>query len=166
MRLRHLAPCAALLLLAACNRQPPDIETLPESPADAQAQGEAGAGATGAPLPETPSADDLQPVAVSADAVAVGSAAAADGRAIAAKAEYTLADTIHASAATAGKAGASAHVYWTYEDGNAIKEEEKPVNGDVVAFSLSAADGMKPGKYNVQIDLDGVPVGITDFVVK
>ena len=65
-----------------------------------------------------------------------------------------------------GKASGKAHVYWTFEDGTTVKEEDKPVSGDVVSFEMSQASGMKPGQYNVQIDIDGVPVGITDFVVR
>ena len=69
-------------------------------------------------------------------------------------------------ASAAGRAGAIARVYWTYQDGTSDKEEEKPVAGDIVNFSFSQADGMQPGAYNVQIDIDDVPVGIADFQVQ
>lgn len=171
----RLAACAALLVLAACNRNPPELDV----PAAADAGSEAPVAdavppANGAPAnpgtaasPPVRAPGDLEQVAVSGDAVAVGSALGADGRASAPKPEYTLDDTIHATVnAGAVKPGATAHVYWTYQDGMTIKEEDKRANGAVLAFTLSAADGMQPGRYSVQVDLDGVPVGITDFVVR
>ena len=57
--------------------------------------------------------------------------------------------------------------YWTYEDGRTHKEERRKLAGErYVRFSFAKADGMKPGKYNAQIDVNMVPVGITDFVIK
>ena len=74
---------------------------------------------------------------------------------------YGLDDTIHASA----RANGEAKVYWTYQDGSSHKEEVKPANG-IVTFDFDRSQGMRPGNYTVEIDIDGVPVGITDFVVK
>ena len=84
-------------------------------------------------------------------------------------AQFTLADSIYASASVSGKpAGATASVFWTYQDGTAHKQESKKLAGgqQSVWFSFTKADGMKPGKYNVEIDVDMKPVGIADFQVK
>ena len=62
--------------------------------------------------------------------------------------------------------GAKGYVYWTYQDGRTHKEEAKPVAGEFLSFQFSQADGMKPGKYNVEIDINDKPVGIVDFTVQ
>ena len=171
MRLHHFAPCAAVLLLAACNRHPPEFDVPTEQEPAAAEAATAADTTTGATTGTAPAAardaGEVGQVTVPADAVAVGSALGQDGRAAAPKSAYTLADTIHATASVgAAGPGSTAHVYWTFENGMTVKEEDKPATGAIVSFSLSAADGMKPGRYNVQIDLDGVPVGIADFVVQ
>ena len=171
MKMLRLVPCIALLLLAACNRQPP--ETVPAADAagaDATtADAATGTAATPAPATAPPAAvptQVIEPVAIDSKALRVGSAAGPNGAATAPKRVYTLGDTVHASVATAGKSGASARVYWSYQDGKTKKEEEKTISGNVVAFTFSQADGMQPGDYMVSIDIDDVPVGMADFTVQ
>lgn len=155
------AACAAL---SACKKEA-------DVPADPQQAGqpvveELPPGQSPAP-PVEPPADAVIPVTVSADAVKVGSSQNPDQSAASPKQSYGTADTVYASARTGGyPVGAKAYVYWTYEDGLTHKEEEKAVSGDVVSFRFSQADGMKPGKYNVEIDINDKPVGIVDFVVR
>lgn len=155
-----LVAAAFALALSGCEEQPPEVLEAPAADADAAAASGTSAGATTGTPAAMPS-EVVEAVTVAADAVVVGSATGADGAASAPRPSYTLADTVYASAHGNGLA----KVYWSYEDGSSHKEEEKPANG-IVTFQFSQADGMRPGTYNVGIDIDGVPVGITDFVVK
>lgn len=118
--------------------------------------------------PVEPPADAVLPVTVSAHAFPVGSALSADGAAISPKASYALGDTLYASI-PGGKYpnGAIARVYWTYAaDGTSHKEEEKTVGSGATNFEFGQADGMKAGKYNVEIHVNDKPVGIVDMVVQ
>ena len=161
-RVARLCCCLSLMIvaLAACDQRPPEAtETVPGAAAEAGA--EAGAPAVGAMPPQPVSAPAVESVVVASDSVVVGSAVGPDGAASAPKPFYGLDDTIHASA----RANGEAKVYWTYQDGSSHKEEVKPANG-IVTFDFDRSQGMRPGNYTVEIDIDGVPVGITDFVVK
>lgn len=155
-RLPSTTAIALALLLSACGEQAAP-EPAAEAPAATQAPAE--------PI-EQPVEQIAEPTTVAADAVIVGSALGPDQAATAPKPSYGTADTVYASASSAGRSGAVARVYWTYQDGTSHKEEEKPVDGDVVSFAFSQADGMRAGAYNVQIDIDDVPVGIADFNVQ
>lgn len=153
---------AACLALGACRKDEP----APVDPAATEVVEDLPPGQPPTP-PIEPPADAVMPVTVSADAVAVGSSQGPDQMATTPKASYALGDTVYASARTGNyPKGAIARVYWTYSDGVSHKEEEKKISGDVIDFSFTQADGMKAGKYNVEIDVNDVPVGIVDFVVK
>ncbi len=118
-------------------------------------------------LPEEPPADAVLPVTVAADAFTIGSALGTGNQATAAKPAYALGDTVYASLpAGRYRKGSTANVYWTYQDGLSQKEEAKDISGEFVTFEFGKADGMKPGKYNVEIGVDDKPVGIVDFVVQ
>ena len=158
----RLALCAVLatVLLAACEEKIDVPATDASNPA---------AGATAGTPPPAPAqpvdAAPIEPVAVAADAVQLGTSVDATGAAVGAKPAYAAADTVHASLPTKGRTG-TAKVYWTGSNGLSVKEEEKPLAGDYVNFQFSRADGMKPGSYNVEIDVDDVPAGIVDFTVQ
>lgn len=157
---------ALALTLSACKRDEP----APVATDDAAAAAEEADLAAGQPAtpPVEPPADAIIPVTVAANAFPIGSALGADGQATAPKAGYAIGDTIHASL-PGGKYpnGAIARIYWTYaKDGISHKEEEKKVSSGPVSFEFSKADGMKPGKYNVEIDVNDRPVGIVDVEVK
>lgn len=160
-----LALALALAVLAGCSRD--------EAPKDAAPPVAQPAAPVVDPLAEPPPAPDAGevPVEVRADAIAAGHVLGANGAVSQAKpgAVYALGDTIHASMPVRGqKPGADVTVYWTFEDGNTVKEETRPLpaGAQYVNFSFSRADGMKPGDWNVQIDVDFKPVGIVDFKVK
>jgi hypothetical protein len=154
--LPSITPIALPMLLSAGG-----VHAAPEPAAEAPAAAQAPAEPVEQPVEQI-----AEPTTVAADAVIVGSALGPDQAATAPKPSYTTADTVYASASSAGRAGAIARVYWTWQDGTSHKEEEKPVDGDVVSFGFSQADGMRAGAYNVQIDIDDVPVGIADFQVQ
>lgn len=154
---------ALALGLGACKK---DAEQAPAPMSEAQAEQEAANDAF-PPLPVEPPADAVIPVTVAADAFTIGSALGANNQAATPKAVYAVGDTVYASLpARRYRNGSSANVYWTYEDGQSHKEETRKISGEFVTFEFSKADGMKPGKYNVEIGVDDKPVGIVDFVVQ
>ncbi len=163
--IRVLALCAALVLTA-CNEGA-------EERVDAQAPSGTTTAGQQAPetatLPAKPGPDSLLPAEVSDSAVTIGTSVANDRAVKSAQAQFSTSDTVYASASVRGKPGASVSVYWTYQDGTTHKEETRELKAggtQPVAFSFTKADGMIPGKYNVQIDEDMTPVGIADFVIK
>ena len=163
MKSVRLALCAVLaaFALAACE------EKIDAPVADTGAAAtDADAISTPATPPPAPvDSAPVEPVSVAADAVRVGTALDAAGAASGAKPAYSTSDTLHASLSAKGRTG-TAKVYWTASNGLSAKEEEKALSGDNVSFQFSRADGMKAGKYNVEIDVDGVPAGIVDFTVQ
>ena len=149
--------------LAACKK---DEAKAPLPISEAEAEQEAANEAYPA-LPVEPPADAVLPVTVAADAFNIGSALGTGNQATAAKPAYALGDTVYASLpAGRYRKGSTANVYWTYQDGLSQKEETKDISGEFVTFEFNKADGMKPGKYNVEIGVDDKPVGIVDFVVQ
>jgi hypothetical protein len=169
MKSVRLALCAILAAaaLTACEEK---ID-VPGAGADGAAatSGAAGTGNTAAPA-KAPYANPIdsapiEPVAVAADAVRVGTSLDPSGAAAGAKPAYSTADTLYASLSAKGRTG-TAKVYWTAPNGLSAKEEQKAISGENVNFQFSRADGMKAGKYNVEIDVDGVPAGIVDITVQ
>ncbi|MGN6113487.1 MAG: hypothetical protein ACTHOC_10910 [Luteimonas sp.] len=166
----RLALCAlvAAAVLAGCEEKfdvpAADTATAGEASPDGAAPA-ATAPAQGARPVVSSDTAPIEPVSVAADAVRVGTAVDANGAATAGKPVYGVGDTIHASLAAAGRSG-KAKVYWSGENGLSVEEEEKAITGANVDFAFSRADGMVPGKYNVEIDVDGVPAGIVDFSVQ
>lgn len=157
-----LLPLCAALLVAGCNKQGPEPPHVPIEE-DAQAA-DAASDTRPVPAPEPPPLPEATP-----NAVAVGSALGSNGAVQAPKRSYAVADTVYASVPTAGHApDDSVTVYWTHEDGGVDKEETKPVPAGAayVNFSFSEADGMRAGDYNVQVDVNDVPVGLVDFTVE
>ncbi len=154
---------ALALGLAACKK---DAEPAPAPISEEQAAQEA-ANEAFPPLPVEPPADAVLPVTVAADAFGIGSTLGANNKAATPKPVYAVGDTVYASLpAGRYRRGSTANVYWTYEDGLSQKEETKEISGEFVTFEFSKADGMKQGKYNVEIGVDDKPVGIVDFVVQ
>lgn len=165
--IRMFISCASLvLILTACNEGADDRV---EAQAPASKQADVKAPSAASKMPETPGPDSVLPAEVSAAAVTVGTALA-NGRAVKSdRAQFATSDTVYASASVQAKPGADVSVYWTYQDGTTHKEETQKLKsggGQPVTFSFGQADGMKPGKYNVEIDLDMTPVGIAEFVIR
>ena len=158
-----LLPLVAGLLLAGCNKQGPEPPVV--SAGDGAGAGApAGEAASPRPLPPAPPLPEASP-----NAVAVGSALGAEGAVQSPLQAYGQSATVYASVPTAGHdAGDTITVYWTHSDGMVDKQERKPVpaGASYVNFSFSGADGMRQGAYNVQADVNDVPVGIADFNVE
>jgi len=79
-------------------------------------------------------------------------------------------DTIYASVATSGSAPTTAvRARWTYQDGQVVNESTQTIapTGDArTEFHISKPDGWPPGKYKLEVFLDGSPAGNKDFEVE
>ena len=164
IEIRILALCAALALtLSACGKE--GTEDVAEETAPVAAKAPAVLEPPPSPMPEK-----NIPVEVAADAITVGTSLQGDTVLKSASTQFTTGDTVYASALVRGKpAGADVVAFWTYQDGTTHKmETRKLASGgqQTVWFSFAKADGMKPGKYNVEIDVNMTPVGIVDFQIK
>ncbi|SJZ90261.1 hypothetical protein [Novilysobacter spongiicola] len=118
--------------------------------------------------PATLSADVPEPAA-SSNRVIIGNSLAPDGAAMSGQNSFSTGDSVYVSAPLDGvPPGANVSVYWTYEDGNSHKEEtvQAPAGEEYIVFEFSEADGMQPGTYNAQIDVNMQPVGIAEFRVE
>jgi hypothetical protein len=113
-------------------------------------------------------ADAQAPVEVGANSVVLGTGIDSD-RLVQPKNVFSTTETVHAAAAVPGGAGgARANVYWTYQDGRTHHEEERTISpgAKLVVFTFGRNQGLQPGAYNVQIDINDQPVGISDFRVE
>lgn len=118
-----------------------------------------------------PSKDPLAelPNTVRADALKVGPSLGPDGAAVPASAPFGMADTVHVSFPTRGLVpSAPVIVYWTYQDGRThhIERSTLPASGEQAVYRFAQAQGMKPGQYNVEVQVNNRPIGISDFVVR
>jgi len=163
---RKLLSCIMLgLALTACSGEDPDADVMSDGGA---AKTDATAPTSPAPAaPIDPTPEVVKPVTVSNDAITLGTTVQ-DGRVVKApRAQFTLADTVRAGVAGGGHpAGAETRIYWTYQDGLSHKEETKPLTAEGVVFEFSRSDGMKPGRYTVQVDVGPTPIGLVDFEVR
>lgn len=178
MDIRKLALLGALaLVLSACGKEGSEDEVDQAAPGTAAGTpatpGTAAAQRAPASTPQpgtqsSPVEPVVQSVNVAADAVTVGNSLQGERVVKATRAQFSLADTVYASASIRAKPGSEVMVYWTYvKDGTSLKQETKKLVGgeQTILFSFAKADGMKPGKYNVEIDVNMVPIGITDFQI-
>jgi hypothetical protein len=166
---RTRLPLACLVLalsLTACSGEDPDADVMsddaPGVVQNAPTERSAPAAAPVASMPET-----AQPVAVAEDAITLGKSVQ-DNRVVkAARPQFTVSDTVYAGIPAGSQPpGSEARVYWTYQDGLSHKEETKTLGSNGAVFSFAQADGMKPGRYSVQIDVGPNPIGIVDFEVR
>lgn len=162
---RKLILCGAVALaLGACSRDGVD-----NGPTQTPPLAEVPVRQSGVPaLPVGPPPDANLPATASRAGVTVGNSLQGEAVVASQSAQFSIADTVYVGASVKGKKpGSEVAVYWTYEDGRTHREERRKLAGEqYVSFSFSKADGMKPGKYNAQIDVDRVPIGLADFLVK
>jgi hypothetical protein len=79
-------------------------------------------------------------------------------------------DTIYASIATEGTAStATLKARWTFEDGRVVDESTQtiaPTGNARTEFHISKPDGWPPGKYKLEVFLNGSPVATKEFQVQ
>jgi hypothetical protein len=79
-------------------------------------------------------------------------------------------DTIYASIATEGTAAsATLKARWTYQDGQSVNESTQTIapTGDARSeFHISKADGWPPGKYKLEVFVNGSSAATKDFEVE
>jgi hypothetical protein len=83
---------------------------------------------------------------------------------------FRPADTIYAAVVTEGSSSnATLKARWTYQDGQLVDESARtiaPAGKVTTEFHISKPDGLPPGKYKVEVSLDGATAGTKDFEVK
>ena len=79
-------------------------------------------------------------------------------------------DIIYATVVTDGSSSSSTiKVRWTYEDGQIVEESQQtitPTGEAATEFHISKPDGWPPGKYKVEVSLNGSPVQTREFEVQ
>ncbi|GAB3511512.1 hypothetical protein [Pseudoxanthomonas daejeonensis] len=151
------AALATALVLSACKKPEPTPAPAPTA-------------TTPAPITPAPAA---APTA-SVTALDLGNSVGADNRVAAPATTFAPKDTIYASVTTRtsdaaatvpGRLGAK----WTFQDGQTVHEDSRDLSltGDgTTAFQISKPDGFPPGRYKVEISLDGTVVQSKEFEVK
>lgn len=141
--------------------------------------GESAAPATGAEAPST-AADaggvGAQPIAqlpqgsLEAVALEVGVSLDADGRVAAVAERIRPGDAVHASLVTVGESKAAMLVVaWRDANGTEIDADERAItaNGPAVhTFTRQPEGGWAPGRYEVEVRVDGESAGIRSFDVR
>lgn len=141
--------------------------------------GDAPPATTDAPAPSASGA----PVAAADDAIAalpqgtleavaldVGVALDADGRVLTVAERVRASDTVHASLVTVGEADAAmVAVAWRYATGAEIHADERAITAAgpaVHTFSRKPEGGWTPGRYEVEVRINGASAGVRPFEVR
>ncbi len=145
------AALAAVLLLAACNRDAPPPAAPAATPPPAPA-----------PAPEPPA-----PATVTS--VELGNAVDAENRVATPASEFATTDTLYASVATDGGSAARLTARWTFgEGGQLVRSTDADVlaGPQVVAFDIQHPEGWPVGTYTLEILLDGTVVETREFSIR
>jgi hypothetical protein len=107
--------------------------------------------------------------AVRVTEVDLGRAIGADKKITDATKDFKPNDTIYASVQTSGAAAsATLGTRWTYQDGQVVDESQHtiaPQGDEVTEFHISKPDVMPPGKYKLEVMLNGVTAQTVEFEV-
>ena len=143
----RLGLLALLVAAAGCNRTGPEI---PKDVKDSAGTAE--------------SRDGIDTVTIDPNTAFVGSAVDANGDIATPQREFAVGDTVYISVPSKGRRmGSPVEVFWFHDDGKSRKDERKAIQGAFTVFELQAAD---PGTYNTEVDVDGRPVALVEFVVR
>ena len=161
--LKMLLLAAALgAALTGCKKDDEAVATAPPAPAVAPAP----IASSPAPAP----APTVAPGEFSVADVVLGTVLGADGAVMSPANSFAPTDTIHATVVTKNpSSGVALAAKWMSEDGATIHEESKTIapTGDAVTdFQFQSATGLAPGKYKVEVSLDGKPVNTLEFGIK
>lgn len=158
--LRPLPLIAGLALLAACGRGPAE-EVAPAAPALPAPAAEA---AAPSPVPALPRGT------LEAVALELGASLDADGRVAQVAERFRPRDTLYASLLTVGEAPAAMlSVQWRSAEGRVLAADERaiqPSGPAVHTFSRQVVGGWPPGRYEVEVRLNGESAGVRAFEVR
>ncbi|HMI31446.1 MAG TPA: hypothetical protein VK527_06875 [Candidatus Limnocylindrales bacterium] len=108
--------------------------------------------------------------AVSVTSVDLGKAVGADNKVTDKTDTFKPGDVIYATVVTNGAAPNTVlKATWTFQDGQVVNQSEQTIapNGETATeFHIEKADGFPPGKYKIDVSLDGNPVQSKEFEVK
>ena len=83
---------------------------------------------------------------------------------------FKPADTIYAAIATAGRASnVAVKTRWRYQDGSVVNTTTQMLNtmaGHAITdFKIANAAGWPPGKYTIEVSVDGKTISTSEFTV-
>jgi hypothetical protein len=106
---------------------------------------------------------------VSVTGVDLGKSVGSDNRVTEPAATFSPKDVIYATVLTSGSAPNTViRATWLYQDGQVVSQSERTIapNGAAATeFHIEKPDGLPPGKYRVQVSIDGNPVQEKEFEV-
>ncbi|GIX38908.1 MAG: hypothetical protein KatS3mg127_2147 [Silanimonas sp.] len=159
--LRPLLLIAGLALLAACSDKGPAEEAPPAAPVAPAVAAET---AAPSPVPALPRGT------LEAVALELGAGLDADGRVAQVAERFRPRDTVHASLVTVGEAPAAMlSVQWRSAEGRVLAADERaiqPKGPAVHTFSRQVTGGWPPGRYEVEVRLNGESAGVRAFEVR
>jgi len=110
------------------------------------------------------------PASVSVTSVDLGKSVGTDNKVTDKTDTFKPGDVIYATVVTNGAAPTTVlKATWTYQDGQVVSQSERTIapNGETATeFHIEKADGFPPGKYKIDVSLDGNPVQTKEFEVK
>ncbi|HEY2925180.1 MAG TPA: hypothetical protein VGJ98_09485 [Candidatus Eisenbacteria bacterium] len=119
---------------------------------------------------DTTSMESTTPSAVSVTAVDLGKSVGTDNRVTEKTDTFMPNDVIYATVVTDGSSpNAVLRATWTFQDGQVVSQSERviaPNGATATEFHIEKPDGLQPGKYRVQVSLDGNTVQVKEFEVK
>ena len=146
---------SAALALGACGKKEEAKTAPPPAPAPA-------------PAPSTKAA----PAGLAFSGLTAGKAIGGDKKVTAATDAFAKNDTMYVSVDTTGSGTGKLDARWTYRRGDqvaVVKEDSMTINANGPAtneFHVSKPDGWPAGDYEVQVMLDGKPVGSRKLTVR
>jgi hypothetical protein len=119
---------------------------------------------------DTTSMESTTPSVVSVTAVDLGKSVGTDNRVTEKTDTFMPNDVIYATVVTDGSSpNAVLRATWTFQDGQVVSQSERviaPNGATATEFHIEKPDGLQPGKYRVQVSLDGNTVQVKEFEVK
>ena len=125
-----------------------------------------------APAPAPTSVPAPAPAGIAVSGMTVGKSIGADKKVTAATEAFAKDDTMYVSVNTTGSGTAKLDAKWTYRKGDkvaVVKEDSMTINATGPAtneFHVSKPDGWPAGDYEVEVMLNGKPVGSKKLTVK
>ena len=125
------------------------------------------------PAPEVapaPVAPAPAPAEISVSSVTFGNAVGPDMNVVTPMTSFGAKDTIYAAVATKNASpSATLEAKWTYQDGQVVHDETVTIapTGDAVTdFQISSPKGFPPGKYQIEVLLNGKSASMLGFDIK